>query len=133
MYYKESDRKIMAFLASHPSSTAEEIRRATGLPIATINYELQNNRVGVHGEPRYETDGYGLGPNGRPAQLWRLAFEPKASARRRLRDAVKRIGAVLVTHPALAGEVVTWVSAVAAEAARRSKIRSDKRHPERKK
>lgn len=127
MRYNESDRKIMAFLVRKPSSTADEIRQATGLPIATINYELQRNKRGSHEEPRYETDGFGMGPNGRPAQLWRLASEPKASARRRLREAVKRIGAVLADHPELAGEVVTWVASVAAEADRRAKVKAKKR------
>ncbi len=124
MRYNESDRVIKAFLVNHPSSTAEEIRQGTGLPIATINYELQRNKVGSHEEPRYEADGFRMGPNGRPAQSWRLAAEPKASAKRRLREAVKRIGAVLADHPELAGEVVTWVSAVAAEAARKSKAKA---------
>lgn len=121
MRYNESDRVIKAFLVTHPSSTAEEIRRGTGLPIATINYELQRNKRGSHEEPRYEEDGFRMGPNGRPAQAWRLAAEPTASARRRLREAVRRIGAVLAEHPELAGEAVTWVAAVAAEANRRAK------------
>jgi hypothetical protein len=120
MRYNESDKAVKAFLVTHPSSTAEEIRQGTGLPIATINYELQRNKVGGHEEPRYEMDGFRMGPNGRPAQAWRLAAEPKASAKRRLREAVKRIGAVLAEHPELAGEAVTWVAAVAAQAARKS-------------
>jgi hypothetical protein len=106
----------MAYLGKHPDATAAHIEKDCQISISTINWELQNYRVGNCAEPRYETTGWGETPDGRGAKTWRLAAEPLASAKRRLKAAVQKIGGVLAKHPSLAGEAATWVLAVAKRA-----------------
>lgn len=107
--YKDRDRQIMAYLAKHPDSIAGDIAEKTGVPIASVNYQLWRFCKGNHENPLYEISGHTETGGGRYARLWRLAAEDVATARRRLRKLAVEVRKIVRQHPDLAQEAVAMV------------------------